>query len=69
MPIRAATANADRNNTNFIAAYSLLFAAKLKMNPTESLSLSPSESVISKYFLVWLPHIPNNKYIGITDIS
>ena len=44
-------------------------AAKLKMKPTESRSLRPSGSVISKYFFVWLPHMPSSRYMGITDIS
>jgi hypothetical protein len=69
MPINATTAKADRNRTSFMAAYSLLFDPKFRMKPTESLSFSPSGSVISKYFLVWLPHMPNSRYMGITDIS
>src|SRR3989338_4097554 len=36
IPSRATTAPADRNNVSFIAAYSLLLEAKLKMKPTES---------------------------------
>ena len=69
MPINAATAKAERKSTSFIAAYSLLLDPKLKMNPTESRCLRPSGSVISLYFFVWLPHMPNRRYMGITDNS
>ncbi len=52
MPINANIAPAERNSVSFIAAYSLLFDPKFRMNPTESLSLRPSESVMPKYPLV-----------------
>ena len=52
-----------------MAAYSLLFAPKLKMKPTESRCFRPAGSVISRYFLVWLPHMPRRRYMGMTDIS
>ena len=44
----ATTAPTDRNSVNFIAAYSLLLAAKLKMNPTESRFFRPSGSDMSR---------------------
>ncbi len=69
MPINATTAPTERNRVSFIAAYSLLFAAKLRMKPTESRFFSPSGSVMSRYPLVWLPHTPSSTYIGMTDIS
>ena len=46
---------ADKNSVSFIAAYSLLFAPKFRMNPTESRRVRPSASVMLKYPLVWLP--------------
>ena len=54
----ATTAPADRNRVSFIAAYSLLFEAKLKMNPTESRLSRPSGLVGTlTFWAVFLPSI------------